>query len=65
VNSIFLLPTTPEEILTFIKMLHSETSCGNDDIPVRILKLRRYLQAPMLSIVINECVSNSVFFCTI
>jgi len=48
-NSIFLSPTTPEEILTLINGLDSKKSCGHDDIPVRSLKLSQYLLAPLLS----------------
>jgi len=42
VNSIFLSPTTPEEILAFINGLDSKKSCRQDDIPVRTLKLSQY-----------------------
>ena len=51
-KSIFVSPTTPEEIL--INGLDSKKSCGHDDIPVRTLKLSKYLLAPLLSNVINE-----------
>ena len=47
-NSIFLSPTTPEEILTLFNGLDSKKSCGHDDIPVRTLKLSKYLLAPLL-----------------
>jgi len=42
VNSIFLSPTTHEEILAFINGLGSKKSCRYDDIPVRTLKLSQY-----------------------
>ena len=60
-NSIFLSPTTPEEILTLINGLDSKKSCGHDDIPVRTLKLSKYLLAPVLSNVINESICDGVF----
>ena len=60
-NSILLSPTTPEEILTLINGLDSKKSCGNDDIPVRTLKLSKYLLAPLLSNVINESICDGVF----
>ena len=60
-NSIFSSPTTPEEILTLINGLYSKKSCGHDDIPVRTLKLSKYLLAPLLSNVINESICEGVF----
>ena len=60
-NSFFLSPTTPEEILTLINGLDSKKSCGQDDIPVRTLKLSKYLLAPLLSNVINESICDGVF----
>ena len=60
-NSIFVSPTTPEEILTLINGLDSKKSCGHDDIPVRTLKLSKYLLAPLLSNVINESICDGVF----
>jgi len=60
-NSIFLSPTTPEEILSLINGLDSKKSCGHDDIPVRTLKLSKYLLAPLLSNVMNECICDGVF----
>ena len=60
-NPIFLSPTTPEEILTLINGLDSKKSCGHDDIPVHALKLLKYLQAPLLSNVINESIYDGVF----
>jgi len=53
VNSIFLSPTILEEILTFINELDSKKPCGHDDIPVRTLKLLKYLLTPLLSNVIR------------
>jgi len=60
-NSIFLQPTIPEEILALINGLDSENPCGHDDIPVRALKLSKYLLAPLLSNVINESICDGVF----
>jgi len=60
-NSIFLSPTTPEEILALINGLDSTKSCGHDDIPVRTLKLSKYLLAPLLSNVINASICDGVF----
>jgi len=60
-NSIFLSPTTPEEVLTLINRLDSKKSCGHDVIPVRTLKLSKYFLAPLLSNVINESISDGVF----
>ena len=60
-NSIFLSPTTSEEILTLINGLNSIKSCGHDDIPVCTLKLSKYLLAPLLSNVINESMCDGVF----
>ena len=60
VNSNFLSPTTPEEILTLINGLESKKSCGHDDIPVRTLKLSKYLLEPLLSNVINEIICDGV-----
>jgi len=61
VNSIFLSPTTPEEILTLINGLDSKKSCGHDDIPVRTLKLSKCLLAPLTSNVINKSICDGVF----
>ena len=60
-KSIFLSPTTREEILTLINGLDSKKSCGHDDIPVRTLKLSKYLLAPLQSNVINESICDGVF----
>jgi len=60
-SSIFLSPTTPEEILALIDGLDSKNSCGHDDIPVRALKLSNYLLAPLSSSVINESICDCVF----
>jgi len=59
--STFLSPTTPEEILTLVNGLDSKKSCGHDDIPVRTLKVSKYLLASVLSNVINESICDSVF----
>jgi len=60
-NSIFLSPITPEGILTLVKGLDSKKSYGQDDIAERALKLSKYLLAPLLSNVINECICDGVF----
>jgi len=59
-NSIFLQPTTPEEILAHINGLDSKKSCGHDDIPMRALKLSKYLLTPFLSNFINESICDGV-----
>jgi len=41
--------------------LDSKKSCGHDDIPVRALKLSKYVLAPLLSNVKNECICDGVF----
>ena len=43
-----------------INGLDSKKSCGHDDIPVRTLKLSKYLLAPLLPNVINESICDSV-----
>ena len=60
-NSRFLSPTTPEEILTLINGLDSKKSCGHDDISVRTLKLSKYLQAPLLSNFVSKSICDGVF----
>ena len=60
-NSIFLSQSTPEEILQLINGSDSKKTCGHDDIPVRLLKLSKYLLAQLLSNATNESVCDGVF----
>ena len=60
-NSIFLTPTTPEEITKVIGSFSSSKSSGPNSIPVRILKLLKLDISNPISILINRSFSTGVF----
>lgn len=54
-------PTTPNDILNIIKKLKSTNSTGYDDISTNVLKYVSTKLAPILSHIINLCISHGVF----
>lgn len=60
-NSIFMKPTTPNDILNVIKNLKSTNSTGYDDISTNLLKYVSTKLAPILSHIINICIPHGVF----
>ena len=61
VNSIFLSPTTENEVLKIIESLNSNKSSGVDNISSKALKtIARYLSKP-LTFLINKSIDSSLF----
>lgn len=54
-NTMFLFPTTPEEIIEIIGALKNTKSAGPDDIPVSLLKYCKQVIAKPLSVLVNLC----------
>lgn len=59
-NSVFLQPTSPDEIINVIFSLKQNNSVSNC-IPTKMLRLLANSIAPKLSELINECFSSGVF----
>lgn len=57
-NSMFLAPTTPEEVADIAKTLSNKLSCGQDEIPVTIVKLC----IPDIKDIISYIINNSFHF---
>ena len=60
-HSMFLVPSTPEEIVKVINSLSLSKSPGPNSIPVRILKLLKHDISIPLSILINRSFETGVF----
>ena len=61
-SSIYLHPTSPQEITKLIYNLDSNKASGYDDISPFILKTAVHIISLPLSIILNLCISNGVFF---
>ena len=60
-SSIYLYPTSPQEITKLIYNLDSNKASGYDDISPFILKTAVHIISLPLSIILNLCISNGVF----
>ena len=60
-SSIYLHPTSPQEITTLIYNLDSNKASGYDDISPFIIKTAVQIISLPLSIILNLCISNGVF----
>ena len=60
-SSIYLHPTSPQEIIKLIYNLDSNKASGYDDISPFILKTAVHIIPLPLSIILNLCISNGVF----
>jgi hypothetical protein len=60
-NSLFLMPSTVEEILDIISNLKNSTSTGRDNIPIKLIKLCAYELAPILTDINNTSMIEGVF----
>ena len=60
-SSFFMKSTTLEEILKLIDSLDSKKAPGSDGVPCYLIKLTRYIIAPILCDLFNTCMRLSVF----
>jgi hypothetical protein len=60
-SSVFLTPTTPDEIITITKNLAPKTSCGFDNIPLKLVKQIIIHIATPLSVIFNKCLEQGSF----
>ena len=61
VESLYMTPTSPLEILEYIDKLDSKKAAGSDEISCHLIKLTRLIIAPILSNLFNVCIYKSVF----
>ena len=61
VNSLYMTPTTPVEILEYIDKLDITKAAGSDEISCLLIKLTRFIIAPILSNLFNVCIYTSTF----
>ena len=61
VDSVYMAPTTPHEILKYIDKLDINKAAGSDEISCLLIKLTRLIIAPVLSRLFNVCIFKSVF----
>ena len=59
--SVYLYPTSPQEIIKLINKLKLNKACGYDDISSFILKIAAQVLALPLSIMINHCITLGTF----
>ena len=64
-HSLFLAPSTPEEVIKVINSLSLSKSSGPNSIPVRILKLLKHDISIPLSMLINMSFETGIFPCTL
>lgn len=55
-NSMFLAPTVPEDIIKIIRLLKNKNSVGYDEIHTKAIKQVAEIIAPHLSFLINMCI---------
>ena len=60
-SSMFLLPTTAEEIIDIIGNLKNSKSSGHDNIPVSLIKSCSSLLAPILAHINNQSFTDGIF----
>ena len=60
-SSVYLYPTSPQEIIRIINSFHLNKACGYDDISPFLLKTAAHVIAYPLSIILNHCISLGVF----
>ena len=59
-SSVYLYPTSPQEIIRIINCFHLNKACGYDDISPFLLKTAAHVIAYPLSIILNHCISLGV-----
>ena len=60
-QSIFLEPTTEQEIVDIISNLKNTNSVGHDGLPIKILKFCNAELSPILAYINNESLQNGIF----
>ena len=60
-SSFFMTPTSNNEIVKFIDSLDAKKAPGSDGIPCYLIKMTKYIIAPVLCKLFNVCMNASVF----
>ena len=60
-SSMFLAPTTAEEITDIINNLKNSNSSGHDSIPIKLIKSCSSLLAPILAHINNQSLTDGIF----
>ena len=60
-SSLFIKPVIDEDIIREINLLDNSKCDDTYDIPVKIVKLSKYIIAPTLCYLINYCICKSIF----
>ena len=61
INSIFLVPTTAHELIKIFSKFVPKSSCGFDNIPIKVFKqIMPHISYP-LSFILNKCLSQGIF----
>ena len=60
-NSFHLRKVTCKEVLSELKKLRNDCSCGPDSIPVKFLKMAAEKLTPSLTHILNNCIDNLTF----
>ena len=59
-NSLFLIPTTPYDIIAIISSFKSKTSSGHDGVSSKLVKDLKYALSLSLSIIINNSLATGL-----
>ena len=60
-GSLFMSPTSPDEIMKLIDSLDLKKAAGSDGIPSHLIKKTKAIIAPILSRLFNVCINKSIF----
>lgn len=60
-QSMFMPPTTPQQIISTIRGLKNTNTVGYDEIRTKIIKQSSTVIAPHLSFIINMCITEGIF----
>lgn len=60
-NSIFMAPSTPQDVLKIIKDLKNTNSVGHDEVSTKVLKYVADIICVHLSFIINLCISTGTY----
>ena len=59
--SMFLEPTTEEEVTQYIRSLNDHKNAEATDIPIKCIKLSNVIISPNLTVIFNRCVTEGIF----
>lgn len=60
-QSLFMLPVTCDDIIKIISSLKNTSTVGYDNISTKVIKEVKYIIAPLLTHIINLCISEGIF----